>query len=98
MNPLRAFGHYATNRLSPETRLELSVSPVGWTELIKHPLFSFLGGNLRDGRAIEAVLEILRSGDDVSVVELNRRVPAPPAAVTTAVCLLAKMDLIRLIP
>ena len=34
MNPLRAFGPYATNHLTAETRIELSDSPDGWTELI----------------------------------------------------------------
>ena len=56
-----------------------------------------MGGSLRDGRLIKAILEILGSGNHVSLVELNRRISAPPAAVTTAVCLLAKMNLVRLL-
>jgi alpha-maltose-1-phosphate synthase len=97
MNPLRAFGHYATRHLSSETRIELSGSPDAWPDLIRHPLFSSMGVNLQRGELIEAVLDTIGSGNPVSLVELNRKLSASPAAVATAVCLLAKMNLVRLI-
>jgi glycosyltransferase involved in cell wall biosynthesis len=95
MNPLRAFGHYATRHLSSETRIELSGSRDAWTDLFQHPLFS---RTLRRRDLIEAVLEILRSGEPISLVKLSQQLGAPPAAVAAAACLLAKMNLVRLIP
>jgi glycosyltransferase involved in cell wall biosynthesis len=96
MNPFRAFGHYATHHLSSETRIELSGSPDAWTDLIHHPLFPSI--SMRPGELIETILKILRSGEPIPLAELNQRVSAPSALVTAAVCLLAKMNVVRLIP
>jgi starch synthase len=98
MNPLRAFGHYATNHLSTETQIQLSGSQVSWTELIQQPLFSPVRGALRRGDLIEAVLLILESGEPISLVELGQRLSTPLASIMAAACLLAKMNLVRLIP
>jgi alpha-maltose-1-phosphate synthase len=98
MNPFRAFGHYATRHLSSETRIELSGSRDAWPDLIQHPLFSSMDRILRRGDLIEAVLQILKSSEPISIVELSQQLCAPPAAVTAAACLLAKMNLVRLIP
>src|SRR5262245_7115849 len=79
MNPLRAFCHYATHHLSSETRIELSNSRDAFTELIEHPLFSYMGGDLRRGELFKGILKVLRSGNPVSLVELTQKLSARPA-------------------
>jgi hypothetical protein len=66
--------------------------------LIEHPLFLSMGGSLRRGQLIEEVLEILGSGESISLVELGQRLSAPLSSIIAAACLLAKMNLVRLIP
>ena len=97
MNPLRAFGHYATHHLSSETRIELSNSRRVYAELIQHPLFSHMGGKLRRAELMEDVLAVVGSGNPVSLGELTQKLSASRAAITTAVSILAKMNLVRLI-
>jgi starch synthase len=97
--PFRLFSGYASQMLSQASQVRRTGASQSVQDLLNHPFFSLARDLLPDaGSELMNVLMSICVSETVSVLDLEGRLPIRPSKIRMALAVLAKMELIEVLP